>query len=225
MQNLHNVAVPWKKGRKELQSLLTEDKWRYCTKYGGTDDINPCIRMRFNELYPNPLRTCKSKDNRIKAFGSNMMRAYQASFVFHNKKIPSIDYEISHICGRFQQPRNYNNSWSTCIEPTHMISETTDDNVARRKCHHYIRIFKSVILNDDTPNGTKRTITVSDIQNKTTPQNRKDILKKLNYVQNDNYINNLVNHDCNCNHQRCFINYGGREKVKAIKSRYKIIYE
>ena len=224
MENLHNNCIDWEGGRDELQALLL-GKWKFCTKYGGTGGIKPCIRVRFNDSFPNPLRNYTTDDDeRIKSFGCNMMRAYQASFAYHHGTVPSINHQVSHICGRFQTPSIYNNGWSTCIEPTHMISETSDNNIARRRCHHYIRIFIPAVI-EKKRNNTKQTITVADIQRLVNRQKRINIIKRLNIKQSDTYIRNLVDHDCNCNTESCFINYGKREKVKAVKKRnYGIIY-
>ena len=225
MLHLHNVNAPWRTGRSKLQSLLLGNPWKHCTECGGTDvDTKPCIKVRFNDTQPNPLRKCNVDDDRIKNFGSNMIKAYQASFVFHHRTAPAVGYQISHICGRFQLPVNYKDTWSSCIEPSHMLSETKDQDAARKHCHHYIRIFKHKVM-QNRPNGTKQTITVADVRQVTTAQDRRNIIKRLNIKQKPQYIDDLVNNICNCNVKNCFINYGDAVKITAIQQFRNINYQ
>ena len=223
MQNLHSVFVPWSTGREELQSLLI-GKWKHCTKYGGIGDTKPCIRVRFNDKMANPLRKCHINDDRIKKFGCNMMKAYQAAFVFHHGTIPAAQYRVSHICGRFQAPKYYNDEYSLCIEPTHMLPETKSQDTERKSCHRYIRLFKNKVM-VNKPKGSKQTITVADIQQVTNQYDRREIIKRVGIKQSIEYINKLINHTCNCNTKSCFINYGGAINVTANKQTRNIIYQ
>ena len=99
-----------------------------------------------------------------------------------------------------------------------MLSETKIQDTERKKCHHYIRIFKHKVMQQRV-NNSKQTITVQDIRDEINDDERLKIIKRLGIKQSDDYIDNLVNHVCNCSVKSCFINYGKSEKVTATQLR------
>ena len=190
---------------EELQNKLVDTKWRFCKMYGGTSDNNtkPCIRINYNGhkyLQKNPLRECKN-DDIIKKWGDNTMKGYQASFIFWEEKIPKYGFQISHICGRYQAPSNYSVAWSSCIENSHMIVESSLADKKRKSCHRYIRLFKSIIMKN--PNSPKSgIITVENIRNASNQNWRRNVIKKCNIKGSNKKIDELINLKCECNTKR-----------------------
>ena len=83
----------------ELGDLLTETHWKFCYKYGGgtQNNTSPCIRVNHNDTQPNPLNNYIN-DERIKKYGSNMIKAYQASFVYYHQQIPNTTKHNTQFC-------------------------------------------------------------------------------------------------------------------------------
>ena len=223
--NLYRISVP-QTAINYLENTLINTKWKYGKKYGcDTSGTKPCIRINYNGpkyLHKNPLKNCNN--NIIKKYGCNNIKAFQASFIFWNEKVPKDDFEISHVCGRFQSPSLYTVGWSSCIEPSHMVVEQHKENIARKSCHHYIRIFKSAILNNENSEKSGK-ITVEDIRDETTADWRKNIIRNTNIKGSNQYIKGLINHNCKCKKMKCFINYGGEQSVKSRKYRQYILYD
>ena len=218
MENLSSDHVP-EEAIIELKKLLTTTRWKYHILFGGSDDIKPCIRIRFNtedDTPSNPLLKYKINDEFI-TFGGVKIKAYQAAFVAHHQRLPEKSYQISHVCGLPLPRYRYKVGWSPCIEPEHMIVEKAKYNSKRKRCHLFIRIFKSAIMTNKIKNTTE-TVTVRNLRKNKEIKIRKFRLKVIKRIMRGSkkYINSIVDHTCNCTQRKCFINWGGRQYQTAV---------
>lgn len=211
------------KMRTELRKLLTDTSWKWGYLY-GVKGVNQCIRINRNTIkdkQENPLNKIND-DNIINKYGGNMMRPYQASFIYYKKQIPNVvkGYYVSHICGLSEEPSIYNKSnWNSCIKPQHMISELKAANLARKRCHRFIRLFRFKYLTNtkkSVTNGIK--ITVGNIKTHTKKDERLQIIKQKGIKGSKADINKLANHKCECENGKCFITYGNRKQFRLLYS-------
>ena len=175
--------------------------------------------MNHNKItLKNPLNDYMN-DDRIRKYAGNMIKPYQTSFVYYKHQIPDTQNNcyISHICGMAEEPMTYENNWSSCITPQHMISEPKPSNLSRKTCHRFIRLFKSKIIvqNRRTNNNKGITITVGNVQSIVAKSERIKIIERKGIRGSNKDINNLLDHKCRCN-KECFINYGGRQRIKLF---------
>ena len=133
----HNLRVP-STAIEELNEIIVHGKWKYRYTYGGNDHIKPCIRVINNANNKNPLKNHTVNGHKI-TFGGSTIRPYQASYITSYWRTPRKGMTISHICGRPMNAKDYYDSWSACIEPTHLRQETIQNNNKRKRCHLFIR--------------------------------------------------------------------------------------
>lgn len=135
---------------------------------------------------------------------------YEIAFMHHHGYFPTDKYrithnlQISHVCGKpeLKKKSKYDKYDqqdrivpSSCIEGSHLVLESMDENILRRTCHKYIRLFQQAYKNRQTQFlSTLGTLKVWSI-NKIVPYNNP-------------FKGFKKHHQCKCNQQLCFINYG-----------------
>lgn len=170
-----------------LEDLLNNQSWKNYYKYGGSDTIEPCKR----------LKKYKSYNNRIPDYnGSGRIEAYQAKYMMENNTIPSKYQKISHFCANPENKKK-----TLCIESSHMDIEPTLKNNGRKTCHCLIRkCERAERLNGNTPNGP---LFANDVPIKYF----NDLLKKKGLTRDTSKDTNDTTYSCPHGPNYCFINY------------------
>lgn len=206
----YNLRVP-SQAIDDLNDMLIHGKWKYRFHYGGNDRINPCIRVQRNSTSNNPLKNYIVNGHKI-TFGSNTIRAYQASYIAHYRRTPRKGKTVSHICGRPKKAKDYFDSWSACIEPTHLRQETIQENNKRKTCHLFIRHYTDYQNWDWENIENDKVIFVDDV-----PGNIKVKIAKLYIKGKATDMEAMEDYKCECT-KKCFITYGKRKYVNVDQS-------
>ena len=144
-------------------------------EYGKSND--PCLRVK----HPNDTFQHTINENEVVR-----LYTYSVGYIYAHRVYPhkyNDDVQISHYCGN-----PVNRKRSLCIQGTHMTLESRTDNIARKKCHNYIRKFANRYKKIKSNSFTKGKINVQDIN---------DMLN-----ESEKY------HECHCSTKHCFISYG-----------------
>ena len=186
-KKLNETPRPLGDYKEHLLDLLDEQQWKHYHKYGGSDEIEPCKR----------LKKWKTYNNRIPDYnGGENIEAYQASFIVYKGIIPSKYQKISHFCAN---PKN--TKQTLCIEVSHMDIEPTATNNGRKTCHCLIRKYEvSERWRGNTPDGP---IYASDVP----ISFYNDLLEKKGIRRSKRLIKTTGNYTCPHGPNHCFINY------------------
>ena len=191
MYTFDRIEAKFQRKYNEWFKQIQQRTWQYPSE-GILNNYKPCLRFKTdNGILPNLQNLTGDTE------GQNTLTPVHIGFIARYKYLPferkndnDEKLEISHICGNARNGKN-----SLCIEGSHLLLETKEQNQKRRKCHNYIRQFVNECkrYHDVITVGTIR---VFDVNKRLTQKGFK-YLKKYGERRH-----------CKCKIRKCFINFG-----------------